>query len=71
MIVAVVTMRMVQVTGHDVVHVISVPHRLVTAVRPVLVLGLVVVAVVIGCNSDPLKNCPRDSSSPRSFLYSR
>src|SRR5215831_13426817 len=47
-VVAVVAMRVVQVTGHDVVHVISVLHRLVTAVRAVLVLGVVVVAVVVG-----------------------
>lgn len=46
--IAVAIVRMVQVTSDDVVHVISVWNRLVTAIRPVIVVTSMVVTAVIG-----------------------
>jgi hypothetical protein len=48
-VVAVVAVRVMQVTRDEVVDVIPVRYRVVPALRPVLVTGFVVVAIVLGC----------------------
>lgn len=47
MVVAVIVVRMVQVTRDDVIDVIAVPNGLVTALRIVAVLGFVPGAIVV------------------------